>query len=172
MNHSFLEVLSPGRNHPRKQWLFSVVYRAVSSEAALQPLHDPGPKMVLAHLERPALLGTANSAQEGLKWLGCNVFLRKTYRLDQGLWYGELVLPRKQLRCNNQTTNQMPLHSYLGFHSTEPEFHLGVSLFLWSSPAIQNTTEKMRDEKKRGKKTEREGQRDGGVWDQRCRRQW
>lgn len=63
MNSSFLEGFWPWRNHCGKQWLFSVVYRAVFPEGTSQPVHDSGPKMVLAHLEHPALLGTAHSTQ-------------------------------------------------------------------------------------------------------------
>lgn len=57
-----LEVLRPWRNHCRKQWLFSVIYRDVYSEEVLYPLHDFSHKTILANLECLALLSIANSA--------------------------------------------------------------------------------------------------------------
>lgn len=39
---------------------------------------------------------------ERTKVAGCDDFLHKAYRTDQGFWYEELVLPKKQLLYNNQ----------------------------------------------------------------------
>lgn len=51
------------------------------SEGALQPLHDFGHKMVLAHLDCLPLLSTANSAQQGVSGRGVVFSFRK--HIDQ-----------------------------------------------------------------------------------------
>ena len=51
-------------------------------EGAFHPLPDFGHKTALADLECLTLLGTANSAHQGLNFQGCDVLPHETYRVD------------------------------------------------------------------------------------------
>lgn len=143
MNSCFPEVLRPGRHLCGKQRSFSVIYGVFRKKPY---------SLRLTLVTCPGTPGTSCIA-EYHKWYtvrtkgaGCDVFLYETYRLDQTLWYEELVL----LNYNCVTINKHAFVQLFRLPSTEaaspccqPGLSPSCSVSLTQSPlTVQNTDSK------------------------------